>query len=83
MIIISYIVGGLVFGIFGGPLIIYALGSIVVYIRNRKVRKDINRMVQEHNHEIRKIQKQYEAAKKKFNKKSRKIQRILAKAKGG
>ena len=63
-------------------MIIYALGTVVVFLKERRIRREIDVMVREHNAEIKKIQKHYDIARKKFSKKSRKIQRILTKARG-
>ena len=77
----QYAIGGFVFGVFGGPVIIYGLGTLIVIYREHKVRKTIEMMVKEHNQNIRNIRKKYEKAQNRFNALSIKIQKTIAKAK--
>lgn len=76
----AYAIAGLIFGVFGGPIIIYAAGTVVVMWREHKVKKDVDRMISEHNKEVNCIKKKYESAEKRFGKISRQIQKVLAKA---
>ena len=76
-------VAGLAFGLFAGPLLFYSVGVLVLKLRGARQSKDIQKVQKEHNASIQKMKKEYEGDRKLFNKKTRKMQKILAKAKGG
>lgn len=72
---------GLLFGLLGGPLILYGLGSVIVYFKTKNQQKQVQAMRSHHNKQIEDLKKQYEKDRKKFNNINRKMQRILAKVK--
>lgn len=74
-------IAGILLGLIAGPLVLYALGILVLKIRGGMQENGIQKMKEEHNAHIKTLRKKYEADRKKFNKRTIKMQQIIAKAK--
>jgi hypothetical protein len=61
----QFFVGGVV-GVFGGTILIYTIGRIIVTLRDREVNRELEQIRQEHNKKIQKIQKDYNEARSTF-----------------
>jgi len=81
MNIIELIIAGSIFGLVGGPFILYSLGSLVVVIKQRRNQQRINNLKQDHDAAIKRLKKRYEKARDNFNKKSMKLQKYVSKVK--
>lgn len=68
-------------GLVGGPIVLYLIGSIVIQIKTTSNQKQADALQKQHNGDIKKMKAEYEKQRKHFNKKSIKIQKIVARAK--
>jgi len=75
------VIGGLLLGLIGAPLIFYLIGVIIVKIKENTNQKKTRIMEEEHNKKIKKLKKEYERDQKRFHRLDLKLQRIIAKAK--
>ena len=78
--IIDLIIAGLIFGLFGAPFIFYCMGSIVLFLKSGRDMKITSKMKDDHNDTVRQLKKRYDRARRRFNKRMNKLQKILAKA---
>lgn len=71
----------MLFGLLGGPILFYLIGTLVVKVRASVQQKYMEKTAKQHNTEISKMNKEYHRQRKIFNKKTIKLQKLLAKAK--
>lgn len=78
---IFYAVGGLIFGLFGAPLVFYLGGMIVIKVKRNIVQQEIKRLTADHNKDVGRMRSEYEGLRKRFHKKNIRIQKVISRAK--
>jgi len=73
-------IAGILLGLVGGPLLLYAVGLLVLKFREGKQIQQIQKMKQEHNDYIKSLRKEHEKYRKQFNRKLIKIEKIIDKS---
>ena len=70
-------------GLFGSPVILYLVGTLIADIKGSKARKTEQMMREDHNKKVKKMQKEYNSLSKQLNRKVNKIRKVVEKAKKG
>ena len=78
--LVGYAVAGLFIGLVGGPLLLYALGMVVLKVRGHQQGKYVQMLRGQHNQRIKELRKEYERHRKRFTRTTVKLERIIGKA---
>ena len=69
MLDITQIGIGAIVGLIIGPIIILMLSLMIYGLRGKKIEKEMNKLREDHKHELKRIKKRYDRVNKKFMKK--------------